>query len=62
MFLKFDAGGVSRGQPSRLLFAASWRIRFLHGFVICGESLDLEPKYARIVAHTLLDAASVVHP
>ena len=29
----------------------------LHGFTICGESLNLEPKVARIVAHTLLDAA-----
>ena len=26
-------------------------IRSLHGFAIYGESLDLEPKYASIVAH-----------
>ena len=32
-------------------------IRPLHGFTICGESLDLEPKVARTVAQTLLDTA-----
>ena len=31
-------------------------------FAICGESFDLEPKYACIMDHTLLDAASIVHP
>ena len=35
-------------------------IHSLHGFAICGESLNLEPKYARIVAYMLLDVASVV--
>ena len=29
-------------------------IRSLYGFAIYGENLDLEPKYAGIVAHTLL--------
>ena len=31
----------------------------MHGFAIC-ENLDLGSKYAHIVAHTLLDAASIV--
>ena len=31
----------------------------LHGFAICGESFDLEPKYLCIMMHTLLDAAIV---
>ena len=34
----------------------------LQGFAICGESLNLEPKYGRIVARTLLDAASTMRP
>ena len=32
----------------------------LHGLAICRENLHLEPKYARIVAHTLLDVTSIV--
>ena len=34
----------------------------LCNFAIYRESLDLEPKYACIVPHTLLDIASIVHP
>ena len=34
-------------------------IRSLHNFAICGESLDLESKYAQFVVYTLLDAASI---
>ena len=34
----------------------------LHDFTICGESLGLEPKNMRIVAHTLLDTAPIVRP
>ena len=34
----------------------------LQSLAICGESLDLEPKYAHIVAHTLLDRATIVRP
>ena len=37
-------------------------IRSLHDFATYGESLDLEPKYVRIVPHTLSDAASTVRP
>ena len=37
-------------------------IRSLHGFVICRESLNLEPKYACIVAHMLFDTASNCAP
>ena len=34
----------------------------LYSFTIDGESLDLKLKYAHIVVHTLLDAASTVRP
>ena len=42
------------------LFCFLMRIHFVNGFATCGESQDLNPKHARIVAHTLLDPVSIV--
>ena len=39
-----------------LILGTIW---FLHAFAICAKSHDLEPKYAYIMVHTLLYAASM---
>ena len=35
-------------------------IRSLHGYAICRENLNLEPKFAHIMVHTLLDSLNCV--